>query len=54
MYTVEADSEQQAEEYALNQADWEYGSTYACVTEISMPEVSTRHAVKHWQKANTH
>ena len=54
MYTVQADSEQQAEEYALNQADWEYGSTYAHVTEISLPEVNTRHAVKHWQKANTH
>ena len=54
MYTVQADSEQQAEEYALNQADWEYGSTYAHVEEISMPEVTTRHASKHWQKANTH
>ena len=54
MYTVQADSEQQAEEYALNQADWEYGNTYAHVEEISMPEVTTRHASKHWQKANTH
>ena len=54
MYTVQADSEEQAKEFAIKQANWEYTTPYAHVTEISMPEVTTRHASKHWQKANPH
>jgi hypothetical protein len=54
MYTVQADSEEQAKEFAIEQANWDYTTPYAHVTELSMPEVSTRHASKHWQKANTH
>ena len=52
MYTVQADSEEQAKELAIKQANWDYTTPYVDVTELSMSEVSTRHASKHWQKAN--
>ena len=54
MYTVQADSEEQDKEFATQQANWDYTTPYVHVTELSMPEVSTRHASNHWQKANTH
>ena len=54
MYTVQADSEEQAKEFALKHANWDYTTPYAHVTEVSMLEVNTRHATEHWQKANVH
>jgi hypothetical protein len=54
MYTVQADSEEQAEEYALSRANWDYGNTHSHITEVSSSEVDRRHAAKHWKNANTH
>jgi hypothetical protein len=54
MYTVQADSEEQAEEYALSRANWDFGNTHSHITEVSSSEVDRRHAAKHWKNANTH